>query len=665
MSSLSRSSAVRFVLIIGPLGLYLIRALILVDPLHATGLAGVAESGFALLIAALFLFLASSIGTAVLEKVLPTDSFNALERHLFAYSLGSGAIGAAVMVLGFLHLICGWLIIFLLSGLGALTWRSGQRWLGGCLRLLGSGCCSLRSSTRWQRLIILATLGVLFASLLDALTPSVGYDALMYHLEGARSIFERHGLFPDLDNWWNNYPFLVQMLFVAGFAFDNDVVARLTNLSFGISMIGVVFALAKRLRPRQEPWFAVACITATPPLALWASSAYIDLANATFVGLAALALVIWRGSKAASLLLHAGIMTGLALASKYTAALDAALLAVTVVWLLRSQRWQSFVHGLAYFSLPALCLAAPWYVKNWLWLGSPIFPTLLAPQGTLPLRYQLNAAYVLHGFGTGSDWTDIVSLPLQLYRSSLAFGQFALEMPSLLFAFLLLLPIAWRSISKPLLILACARLVLWAVTTQQMRFLLTTFLIASLLTSDVILALLGRVSRMGELAIRGTVLGIVLASVAAGIARISQAEPWAVSLGIESREAYLMRELAGYKSRIFVRDHLPDDARLFLVGDGRRYYCPPQCDPVVDQFGWTRVALESGLQGDRAIEGLCSEHFTHILLSWPDINYLLVHDPDGLVLDSMRLLLSDAGVGRLQPVFEEEEAAIYRLPCAG
>ena len=662
---LSRSSAIRFVLIFGPPGLYLLRALILVDPLHATGLAGIAESGFALLLAALFLALASSIGTAVLEKVIPTNSFNALESHLFAHSLGSGTIGAAVMVLGFLHLIHGWLIIILLSGLGALTWRSGPRWLEGFLGLLGRGCHSLRSSTRWQRLIILATLGGLFASLVAALTPSVGYDALMYHLEGARSIFERHGLFPDLNNWWNNYPFLVQMLFVVGFAFDNDVVARLTNLSFGISMIGVVFALTKRLRPGREPWFAVACVMAIPAFTLWASSAYIDLASATFVGLAALALVIWRSSQTASLLLHAGIMTGLALASKYTAALDAALLAVTVMWLLRSQRWQRFVHGLACFSLPALSLAAPWYVKNWIWLGSPIFPTLLAPQRSLPLRYQLNAAYVLHGFGTGSDWTDIVGLPLQLYRSSLAFGQFALEMPSLLFPFLLLLPVAWRSLSKPLLILACSRFFLWAVTTQQMRFLLTTFLIASLLTSDVILALLGRISRMGELGIRGTVLGIVLASVAAGIARIAQAEPWAGSLGIESREAFLMRELAGYRSRLFVRDHLPDDARLFLVGDGRRYYCPPQCDPVVDQFGWTRVALESGLQGDRAMEELCSENFTHILLSWPDINYLLVHDPDGRVLDSMRLLLSDAVVGQLQRVFEEEEAAIYRLPCEG
>jgi len=65
------------------------------------------------------------------------------------------------------------------------------------------------------------------------------------------------------------------------------------------------------------------------------------------------------------------------------------------------------------------------------------------------------------------------------------------------------------------------------------------------------------------------------------------------------------------------------------------------------------------------MEELCSENFTHILLSWPDINYLLVHDPDGRVLDSMRLLLSDAVVGQLQRVFEEEEAAIYRLPCEG
>ena len=662
---ISRSSAFRLALLTGPPVLYLIRALILVDPLHATGLLGIAESGFALLLAAYLIALASSIGTAILDKVLPTDSLTALEKVLFAHSLGFGAIGTAVMLLGFLHVVYGWLLVILLSGVGALIWRSGQRWFVAFLGLLGAGHRQLRFSTRWQRPIVLIALVVFFASFLAALTPPVGYDALMYHLQGARSVFETHGLFPDLDNWWNNYPFLVQMVFVVGFAFDSDIVAGLTNLSFAISMMGLVFALARRRRPGQEPWFAVACYVATPPLAVWAAFAYIDLANATFVGLAALALMLWRQTQTPALLRLAGIMTGLGMASKYTAILDAALIAVAVVCLLGLRRRDRLALGLWSFSLPAIIIAAPWYVKNWLWLRSPVFPTMLAPLESLPLRYQLNASYVLHGFGTGSDWTDIVGLPVQLYRRSLAFGQFALEMPSLLFVFLLLLPIVRRAVSTPLLVLGGARFALWAVSTQQMRFLLTTFIIASLLTGDVIHALLGRLSPRSRLVVRGIVLGIVLSSAAAGVARVAQAEPWKVSLGIESREAFLTRELSGYKSRVFARDHLPEDARLFLVGDGRRYYCPPQCDPIVDQFGWTGEALESGLQLDRALASLCSQQFTHILLSWPDINYLLQHDPEGTVLDSMRLLLSDGMLGQLELVFEEQEAAVYRLPCLG
>ncbi len=654
---------VPLIMIIGPPGLFLIRALLLSDPMHAAGLLGLAETVFSLALAGLHLFLASSLGTSLLKQFERSAHLTSLERHLFAFSLGNAAIGVIVMVLGLLHIIHGWVIVLLLSVLGALTWQSGQAWLRGFIALLEDARMKLRAATAWHHMLFIALFGILLASLAAALTPPKGYDALMYHLEGARSIYEHHGFFPDLNNWWNNYPFLVQMLFLVGLAFDSDVLARLINLGFGISLLGVTLALAKRLRPRREAWFTNAALLGIPAFALWASFAYVDLANATFVGLAALALVLWRDQSTAWPLVYSGIMTGLALASKYTSVLDAGLLTLAVLWLLRAWRNDRRIRGFISFAAPALLLAAPWYLKNWIWMGSPIFPTYLIQPQPLTIRNELNTAYVLHGFGTGSEWMDFLVLPIQLYQSSLAYGQFALEMPSLLFPFLLLVPLAWRSVSKPMLVLALTRFALWAVTTQQMRFLLTTFVILSLLFSDTIHGLLKRSSRITELSIKGIVLGVVLASGSAGVVRIGQLEPWSVVLGLESREVFLRRELAGYQARMYIEAHLPSEARVFLVGDGRRYYCPPQCDPVVDQFGWTGVAIESGFRVDQTIERLCSGSFTHLLVSWPDVNYLLAHDVDGRILESMKLLLSDLMIDRLERVFEEEDAALFALPC--
>lgn len=645
---------------LAPPALLLAQSLWNVDRLHARGLSGLAVTLFDLVTAAVVLTIGLGFGLQLLSRMRIWRSLSQIERWLVGFSFGMGALGIAVMLLGFLQLMVPAAIAVVVGcagavGVGKPAGPSGLSLLEFPTRL--------KASSIWERGLGVVLLVLLAAALITALGPPMGYDALMYHLVGARAFLNHHGFFPSTENWWINYPFLVQMLFVIGLAFRTDVVARLVNLSFGVCLVVLTYVLVRRMGRVKESWLSVAPLAAVPPLALWASAAYIDLANAVFVGLAALCLLIWRSERAGSTLALSGIFAGLAIGSKYTAVLDVLILSVGLVWLTRKRSLVDSTRTLGVFLLTTLLVGGAWYMRNWLWLGSPIFPSTFIGQSPGSIRQLLNIAYVLDGFGPGRTLAGYLSLPLELYRNSLSFGQFALEMPSLLFPIVVFAPIVWSKISKPLILITGVRIALWAATTQQMRFLLTTFLPLALLTGEVLQGLIQSAPRLRTLVVRSLTAAVALSAAIAGVARLEQIQPVAALIGLESREQYLVRELNGYPARRYIAEQLETQDSVYLIGDGRRYYCPAQCDPIVDQFGWTGLAIEAGYQPQAIVARLCERGNSHLLLSWLDINYLLFHDPDGSVRQSIETLLGPAMQSMLTLVFEEPEASLYALSC--
>jgi hypothetical protein len=408
---------------------------------------------------------------------------------------------------------------------------------------------------------------------------------------------------------------------------------------------------------------SAAAILGIPALAVWGSAAYADLGNAAFVGLALLAILIWLESRKDGFLILAGVEIGLALSSKYTSVIDLALLGACLAWSIRRSPARTVLRALATFGFPGVLIAAPWYIKNWVWLGSPIFPAILIPGGEPSLRYILNTSYVQQGFGTGRQIFDYLLLPLHLYSQSLRYGQYSLEMPSIVFPLLLLWFTVGRGTPKLFLALGVARFGLWSVSSQQSRFLLPCYLFLAIATAQAVKDSNLTRRPLPGFFVRSLMSGMVAVAVAAGLVRVASSQPWRPILGLESRRQFLTRALAGFPTREYIRQNLPPDALVFLIGDGRRYYCPQQCAKEVDQFGWTRIAIESDFQAQTAASLMCAQGVTHVLLSWPDINYLLLHDWDGSITDSMRFLITDFEPTMLRQVYRETDASLFALDC--
>ena len=618
---------------------------------------------FGIVLALLVFTIAVSIGGLIL-RVFRQSTMNSIDSLLIAVSLGLAAIGYAIFALGLLGHLTPVSVVLALSVLSFAGGQEFEKFIRGMPKLFQQARGSFSGSSRWTKTLVWLTLILFAVAFVDALAPPYDYDGLMYHLQGPKTFFQANRIFPDMDNWWNNYPFTVQMVFSTSLAYEVDFAAKLINLAYGVILLVAVARLSHLLLPQAEPWIAVAAMLAIPALPRWFSFAYIDIGWAAYAVISVWCIFKWRRSGDQTQLAIGGLFAGLTLGSKYVGILDFGLLLGLIAYAGWNKGPKYLIRNLFLFSIIAGIVASPWYVKNLVWLGNPVFPVELLQANPTSLRLDLNQAYVKSGLGMGRSISDFIKLPYRLYSNSIMFGQSALEMPSLLFPLLILWPLTGGAAPVAILIAGLVRFALWAGSSQQTSFLLPAFAFFSVAVGHLIHAISSRSNWRVGFSLRALAIGMATLTLMAMFSHVLRSETWRVVIGNESRDEYLTRTLEGYRSRRFIKEHLENDERVFLVGDGRRYYCPQQCVAEVDQFAWTRIVLEGDMKTEAIAISLYAEGVTHLLLSWEDIDYLIQHDADGRFTDSIQFLLSEFEPACLSLVFREEHTTLYELTCS-
>ena len=157
--------------------------------------------------------------------------------------------------------------------------------------------------------------------------------------------------------------------------FHGDLVARVGQLPFTVLGALVLFALARRSGARTEhAIYAPAFYLLARPVVEQSAGANVDLiCSAMFLSSLYLGIVAVDRDETGDWLLW-GVSLGLYAGTKYLA-----LVYLPVLLML------PFVRGIrprAVWALPGLiAFAAPWYVRNWLIAGSPIYPASLSLAG--------------------------------------------------------------------------------------------------------------------------------------------------------------------------------------------------------------------------------------------------------------------------------------------
>ena len=229
----------------------------------------------------------------------------------------------------------------------------------------------LRAFARWE-LALAALLGAyVVLAVLATAAPVSSEDALAYHAAGP-SLFESTHELRELWWEWASYqPFTVEMLVLDGFLLWDDTQGAFAPLLLGLAALAVVVGAAHRIAGRTVALLAGAVFFAQPFMLWQTTSTFVEPGLALAIGLACWNL--WRFAETGQTWCVgiAGLFAGAAAGMKYTGAAAAVVLALVAAYLLRGRLRP---RHLFVFAVPAVAVALPWYVKNTIQTGNPVYP---------------------------------------------------------------------------------------------------------------------------------------------------------------------------------------------------------------------------------------------------------------------------------------------------
>ena len=472
-------------------------------------------------------------------------------------------------------------------------------------------------------------------ALLAALAPPTAKDTLLYHFALPKAYLAAGGGIEVPYNIAGYYPLGVELHAVWAMLLGAPMGARVGEAAAGATLflfapllVLVVYSWAReRGLDRTGAGLAALMVAWVPTVYDVAASAYVDLALAAYTAMAVRAFGRWWTTLDRRHLVWITAGIGGALSIKLSAAF--VILPLALLALLRSLRASSpastaVTAGSAIAALGAgVALAAPWYARNWIRTGSPLFPFYLgiwpaqAPGWDLERSQLYETWFSL--YGNAQTGLDYLLTPLRLAVTAQpdqpAFYDGVLGI-AVAFALPLLAWALWTrrlSVELRLAVLVSACLfVFWLFSSQQLRYFLPALPGLAVASAAAGAALGGARGR----ALRGLLLAAAALGVPVTLAWFLTLDPARVVLGGEGRTDFLRRRLDYYPYYEVVNRELPPTAKVWLINMRRDSYHldrPYFSDFIFEDYTLTRyVRAAAGVEEIRA--RVRADGITHLLV---------------------------------------------------
>ena len=515
-----------------------------------------------------------------------------------------------------------------------------------------------------------AYIGIALAS---AAAPELAFDALNVHLPYARDAAAAHraGFVPN--NWSSVMPALPLMTYINGFLFSGLGLVKLFNVLVYVAGGALVYSFTHRWWGRTCGIAAAALFWSCPVAVYEATTALIDLPLALYSALAALALVEWTRTGAEGDLRVSAVALGLALGCKYHAAFWVLPLIAIVVWhriVVRHSSPREAIGDAMRYGLIAFALFLPWALRAWWYTANPVFPAAnsLFRSPYFPPSMQSAAAAAYANEGVGRSLGALLALPWTVtfhpgpFRGTLGL----IFLPGVVLAIL-------RSRSREVrysLAAAAAYFWAWALTAQEIRYLLPLLPLLAVLTSAAFLGASpepqpGFRGRLGR-AVAGC---LVVAGVAAALPPVyplwarewtywhSYKSPAAYLKGRETSDEYVLRDVPSAYVYGYVNRNLTPRDRILLLNDSAQFY-----SRVPTLYSFTveadRILMDTTEEG--VVDKMNAAGLTHVLLNYNGIAPLPGVTPrlgvyfflDGKFRDRC-----------MDPVYSRNNVTLYRFRC--
>jgi hypothetical protein len=573
-------------------------------------------------------------------------SMPAAERS--AYEIGSGAAVAigAVFLLGIAQLYHPGFGLALVGGLligpQAAFWRELRGRFAGL-------------AARGERVFVAIAAAAGAMTLLESLAPATAQDALVYHLAVPDLYVRRGGIVHVPENFFASFPQNVEMLFTLALLIGDARLAGVFHWLLGAGAALGAGALALRIAERPGAgggaggaWTATALFASIPTTALIAGWAYVDLGLVFYQLLALLAFLRWWSGEGRSWLALSGFFTGMAGGCKYTGgAIGVVLGALIVVEAAARRRLLSeCLCRFGLFAAVAVGTAGPWFAKNAILTGNPIFPFLHEVfRGRFwDAERALVLGKFLGGWGEARGPLEVLALPWTLtFRAdffSIERFDGVIGAAFLAGAPLVVLACRWGAAARLVLAAALGLAAIWLVLTQQIRFLLPALACLAAIIGAALSRLEGRLAAR---AIQGAIALACAFNVLTIGTHFAAHDPVPVVFGLETEDEYLAREIPGGDYAVFahINSRLEPDARVLFAACGnpgflvRRDY---HMDAIFENRTLKRI-LAAGRTPAGVDEEMRRGRFSHLLFRGE-----LVFDPAELKSDlplALQVLLQD------------------------
>lgn len=455
-------------------------------------------------------------------------------------------------------------------------------------------------------LILLFIFVPLFYSFFSSLMPPTQSDGLRYHLTIPKLYLERGGFYLIPSIAFSNFPFLIEYLYAIPIALTIDSGAKLIHFSYFLLTLSVIYELGKKFDHPRDSMLSVmvfACIPFVPFLASWS---FIEL-GLTFYTVAGFYVFLvylelidqsqsTRFQRDAIILL--GILSGFLLGCKYTALATVGLL--FGLMMLSRIKVRPFMlllnpaHSILYLTI-ALIVASPWYIKNYVLLGNPVYPFaggwFATPFWTefndLFFRFHAGLKGSLLSLQDATLWQkvgDFITLPFRVtffpgeraHRHPEDFGSWPIGCLWLLIVPFVAIANRWNKRTVLYAIVSFFLFVVWAYTYRDTRFLLPCFAVAVPFMVHAFNYCFANSRLARTVLFAGVFYNICFMT---GLIFLPfEYSPWAVVGGAYTKETYLT-EISSFTRELnqayrYLETHADPDDLVLLHGIEYTYYCP-------------------------------------------------------------------------------------------
>jgi Dolichyl-phosphate-mannose-protein mannosyltransferase len=634
---------------------------------------GSADTLWTFIIAALLLFNAYGIGTRILSW-LGLKSIDEVDRLLLGCGIGLGGLG--LLGLGFSAAqiakvpVFSFVIAFL-TAFFAFNKDLGK--LRVDLKALSVHWnLSFSQFNLFSKIIILL---LFLCSFLLTLVPQFeAFDALLYHLAQPARILQDGGLRPvDVPQFW--FPNLTENVYLWALALGSERAAQIMHLAWGTLSALLLWRWAVKVWSIEIGRKILLLLAGIPSLPMLASWAYADLALVFYAIAALYTLTLFESAKSSAWLRIAGVMAGLVMTTKYTSFTVPLTCGVLVLYWQRKAFSKAFMYA-AQFSMITLIIAAPWYLRNSIFMGNPFYPFVFGGRYWDAFRAEWYS-----GTGTGIGWNalQIFLLPLNVILGVHDQNFFDGRIGPL---FLILAPLAlWILLSRArqdsarglslqaIGIFSAVAFTAWTFGVINSSHLWQARLLLPGLIPFAIPAALGwdtlnifDTSRFRISFFLNAIIAIVIAlTIFDNGMFVLQRNPLAVAFGVQSRESYIARVNPSYAALMKLLDELPMNAYIYSLFEPRSYSLPRRTQPDAINYNFSHDLFLYKTPSE-IIQHWKAQAYTHVLIYERGLS-LGADDPSGQFTPARRVALHET-LEKLEFVGQTPDKvySLYRIP---